>query len=386
MECHQFNIMNGFEDLITYSDYEDGDFVKLAYSALSPSKPKKTPIKPDHFTLWSDDEFHYRFRLLKSTTRFILSLIDGHIEIIDDYGVEIFPEHQLLFTLRYFATGTISATYHDFVGIRRSTGKQIVGRVCEVLAFLRSRIIHFPKCPDGIKKIEKEFFNIAKIPHCIGVIGCTHVRLTAINKAEKMETYMNQNNFLSLKIQIVCDATSKIENIVARWPGAAQEAAIFCNSKLCKHFEDGEMRENIILGDCAYPLRKYLLTPIDKATSAAKVRYNDALVRTRNTFSTTCDLWKRRFPILINGFAGSNEWIQCVVVATAVLHNIACNMGEKIPKITVEEQEKLKSSQIENSRFYVNEKNMEHSSIRDFFVEYFNRFPDQKCNEENSNT
>lgn len=376
--------MNADKDLNTYSDYEDGDFVKLAYSALSPSRAKKTSIKPDHFTLWSDDEFHHRFRLLKTTTRFILSLLDGHIEVIDDGGVEIFPEHQLLFTLRYFATGTISATYREFVGIRRTTGKLIVGRVCEVLAFLRSRIIHFPRCDSEIKRIEKEFFSIAKIPHCIGVIGCTHVRLTAIGTGEKAETYKNANNFLSLKVQIVCDANSKIENIVARWPGAAQESVIFSNSKLCQQFENGDMGESVLLGDCAYPLRKYLLTPIDKPTSAAKIRYNEALLKTRNSLGTTCDLWKRRFPILINGMAETNEWIQCVVVATAVLHNIACNMGEKVPKITAEEQEKLKSSHIQNKRAHSSKKNPELSSVRDCFVEYFNKFPDQNRNEENS--
>lgn len=374
--------MNPFEELNSYSDYEDGDFVKLAFAALSPSNPKKTAIKPDHFTLWSDDEFHYRFRLSKTTVRFILSLIKGHIEAIDDCNVEVFPEQQLLFTLRYFATGTISATCLDFVGIRRSVGNLIVERVCEILAFLRARIIHFPKCPVEIKKIENEFFNIAKIPHCIGVIGCTHVRLTMIDEAKKIETFRNENNFLSLKVQIVCDANSKIENIVARWPGGAQESIIFNNSKLRKLFEDGEMKTSVILGDCAYPLRKYLLTPINNATSVDKVRYNDALDKTLSTLRTTCELWKRRFPVLINGLAGNIEWIQCVIVATTVLHNIACNMGEKIPKITLEEQEKMRLSHIENSRFHVNGKNAEQSPVRDFLVEYFSRLSNQSCNKE----
>lgn len=372
--------MNYLNDTDSYSDYEEGEFAKLAFSILSPLKSKKS-IKPDHFTLWSDDEFHYRFRLLKSTVRFVFSLVKEHLEVVEDVDADVLPEQQLLFALRYLATGSLSKARLDFVGIRSSTSKLIAERVCEVLAFLRSRIVSFPKCRLEMRKVEKEFFGVAKFPHCVGVIGCTHVKLTTVDaRCKNMDAFKNANNFYSLKVQIVCDANSKIQNIVARWPGSAQSSRIFFNSKLRKLFEEGEMNGKVILGDSGYPLRKYLLTPVNNAAAASTVKYNEALANTRRVLSSTCDTWKRRFPILIVGPAGNNEWVQCIVVATAVLHNVACNMGDRTPKVTAQEQEALKAAEVESKGSYVNENNEEHAATRDLLVEYFGRISPKKCN------
>lgn len=61
--------------------------------------------------------------------------------------------------------------------------------------------------------------------------------------------------------------------------------------------------------------------------------YNEAHIRTRARVENVFGIWKRRFPILAYGCRLKIETAFTVVVATAVLHNIATKRGENIPNV-----------------------------------------------------
>lgn len=42
-------------------------------------------------------------------------------------------------------------------------------------------------------------------------------------------------------------------NVVARWPGATHDSAIFANSRVCGDFEAGRYGNACLLGDSGYP-------------------------------------------------------------------------------------------------------------------------------------
>lgn len=129
--------------------------------------------------------------------------------------------------------------------------------------------------------------------------------------------------YFSLNIQVVCDYQLRILDIVSRWPGAAHDAHIFNNSRLRARLETGEMGDGIILGDSGYPSRPYLLTPLQNPQTVAQNLYNESHIRTRNSIERTFGVWKRRFPILTLGMRVKLETVQEIIVATAILHNIA---------------------------------------------------------------
>lgn len=138
-------------------------------------------------------------------------------------------------------------------------------------------------------------------------------------------------------------------DIVARWPGSTHDATIFNNSRLKVRFESGHF-ENcmllgnagvtieflsyiIIVGDSAYNTRPYLLTPMLNPTTAAENLYNSAHIRTRNVIERLFGVWKRRFPILAYGCRLKINNLLIVIVATAVLHNIAQIAREEEPPL-----------------------------------------------------
>lgn len=220
----------------------------------------------------------------------------------------------------------------DFGGIHKSTCSGIVKLVSHHLALLRPQFIDYPEDEQEFDQIKQAFYNIAKFPGCIGALDCTHIKIKSPG-GPQAENYRNRKNFFSINLQTVYDAAMKIRNIVARWPGSAHDSTIFNNSHIRGKFERGEMRDYLIVANAGYALKKYLLTPIQHPVTPAEKKYNAAQILTRNPIERSYGLWKRRFPILSVGMNLKIDTVQSVIVATAVLHNIACDLREKDPKV-----------------------------------------------------
>nr|CAI5822908.1 unnamed protein product [Callosobruchus analis] len=88
------------------------------------------------------------------------------------------------------------------------------------------------------------------------------------------------------------------------------------------------MGNAVLLGDRGYGLESYLLTPLDNPQNQAQNLYNEALIRTRNIVEQVFGIWKRRFPILSVGIRSRVPLAQMIIVASAVLHNIAMQHNE----------------------------------------------------------
>src|SRR5699024_7910665 len=105
-------------------------------------------------------------------------------------------------------------------------------------------------------------------------------------------------------------------------------------------FENGEIGNAILLGDAGYPVKNYLLTPLAQVNGRGKKLYNEAQIRTRNPMERSHGVWIRRWPVLSNGTNLKLPKVQWVIVATAVVHNIAIggNEGDP-PQLTRDEEE-----------------------------------------------
>ncbi|XP_041981468.1 putative nuclease HARBI1 [Aricia agestis] len=273
------------------------------------------------FEKYNDAEFRARFRLSKETVLYLESVFGNSIKPPTRRSRAIQPMDQILITLRFYATGSYQRVIGDIFNIEQPTVHRIVHRVTAKIASMKSQYINMPTRQECLD-VAHNFYGIANFPRVVGAVDCTHIKINSPGGAQS-ELYRNRKGYFSLNVQMVCDSHLRIRNIVARWPGSVHDSTIFNDSPLCAMLERGDFGNFYILGDSGYPCRPYLLTPLLNPRTAAEVAYNRSQISTRNPVERLFGVLKRRFPCLQNGLGLKLENIPPIIVACAVLHNIA---------------------------------------------------------------
>ncbi|XP_071652349.1 putative nuclease HARBI1 isoform X1 [Temnothorax longispinosus] len=277
-----------------------------------------------------DIEFIMRFRISKRSVLSVLQHIREELEFATNKNKAISPMIQLLLTLRVYATGSFLISAGDFSGVSTTSAHYIVHRVSRAIARLRPLYIHFPNTEEEIRKEQQQFYKIARFPRVIGCIDCTHIRVQSFG-GEDAELFRNRKGYFSINTQATCNSNLQITDIVARWQGSVHDSTIFNNSRLRANFENAAYGNGFLLGDSAYPSKRYLLTPLITPQTAAERLYNESHIRTRNIIERLFGVWKRRFPILALGMRYHLQRVMPIIIATAVLHNIARQNNDPQP-------------------------------------------------------
>jgi len=301
------------------------------------------------------------------------------------------PVIQLMVALRFYATGSFLMSISDFCGISEASAQNIIHRVSAAIAMLKKEFIKLPTTPAEICRNQQEFFETAKFIRVVGCMDCTHMRIQSYGKnnvitvykhslfykilqsfccvlgGEDNELYRNRKGYFSINVQVIINARLEIIDIVARWPESTHDSTIFNNSRIKTLFEIGTFDDGLLLGDSGYPNLSYLITPLLNPTTPAEHLYNETQIRTRSKIEKCFGIWKRRFPVLSIGTRFHRvERTLAVIVATAILHNIA--QQEVIPNSI--------NSQIYNNVIqmqHVNASNTNINNRKDAILEYFNK-------------
>ncbi|KAH1028489.1 hypothetical protein HUJ05_001842 [Dendroctonus ponderosae] len=61
------------------------------------------------------------------------------------------------------------------MGMHSTTAVRIIPKVSRAIASLYSRFVKLPVTEDERSKAMRNFYDIARFPHVIGAIDCTHV-------------------------------------------------------------------------------------------------------------------------------------------------------------------------------------------------------------------
>lgn len=140
--------------------------------------------------------------------------------------------------------------------------------------------------------------------------------------------FRNRKGYFSINVQTVSSDNLKILDIVARWPGSAHDQHIYDNSSLKRRFLNNEFGNALLVGDSGYTNTNHLITPLLNATTEVEELYNEAVIRTRNPVERQYGVWKRRFPVLATKLRLKLATSLKVIVATAILHNVAIEQRE----------------------------------------------------------
>ncbi|KAM7297958.1 putative nuclease HARBI1 [Ixodes scapularis] len=310
-------------------DYQDSIDVRWIQGRC---RPRQVRPRDDPFYRYDDVDFITRFRLSKDATIRLLSRIEHAIAFDGLRNCPLSPINQLLVALRFYATGTFQVVLGDLWGVHKSTVCRVVKRVTHAIAALARDFISFPTTEAERRTVSEGFYSMQGFPGVVGAIDCTHVPIQSPG-GDHAELYRNRAGYFSINVQTVSDHQLCIRNIVVRWPGSVHDSTIFGNSALKALFESGQMNESILLGDGGYACSRYLFTPVAAPKTPAERAYNRAHIPTRSTVERQYGVWKRRFPALEFGLRIKLETALSSIVAMAVVHNLALQLGEAEPPV-----------------------------------------------------
>ena len=171
----------------------------------------------------------------------------------------------------------------------------------------------------------ESFEKVKGIKNVIGAIDCSHIGV--IGQQFCNENYINRKGFPSTLLQAVCDDKRRFTNCYAGWPGSVHDARVFSNCDISQVIENDPSSyfpdDTHLVGDAAYPLTRYMLTPYKDNGYLTEVQksYNNRQSVTRNIIERAFALLKGKFPRMRFINCNNMEEVAKLIISTCVLHN-----------------------------------------------------------------
>ncbi|KAM3874408.1 putative nuclease HARBI1 [Diretmus argenteus] len=240
--------------------------------------------------VYDDEELIERFHFCRRDLLELIEELAPDLQFVSERNAALPPSLQVLIALRFYANGAFQNTVGDMIRVHRSTACRVIRRVSLALNRRLALHVHLPTEAEAAG-IKQHFLQASGIPGIVGCIDGTHVQIQAPSDNEYL--FVNRKGYHSLNVQIACDATYKIINLVARWPGSTHDSRILRESALYREFEAGR-GNGLLLGDSGYPLKRWLMTPIIAPTTDQERRYNTIHSATRSDVERCIGVLKRR--------------------------------------------------------------------------------------------
>ncbi|XP_061186799.1 putative nuclease HARBI1 [Saccostrea echinata] len=281
----------------------------------------------------TDADIIDKFRLPRHLILSLCVELNAHLAPDTRRSHALLPPLQIMVALRFYASGNFQTVTGDLHGISKASVSRVVNAVSSALVTLSSHYIKFPQDDRSINNTILGFSRIANFPNVIGAIDGTHIPVKAPKNDEHL--FVNRKNFHSINVMAVCDSRTKFTSIVAKWPGSSHDAFVWTNSTLSDLFENGYIRRGWLLGDSAYPLKNYLMTPVLNPSNLRELAYNDAHAKTRNPIERSFGVLKMRFRCIDHsvGTLLFHPTKACrIVTACVVLHNLCTDHNVPVPQ------------------------------------------------------
>ncbi|KAK5643411.1 hypothetical protein RI129_007256 [Pyrocoelia pectoralis] len=292
-----------------------------------------------------EHQFIQIFRLSKDVCRYLIELVRPFMtpqRRATDLSVTV----RVLVALRFFAAGSyqLDVGKNLFVAVSQPSVSRCIGEVSAALnqQEIFNRWVHFPRNFQELDAVRLGFYETFNFPGVVGLIDCTHIAIFTphINDDEYPEhIYVNRKGYHSINVQLICDHRLMIMNVIARYPGSTNDAYIWANSNIQRVFRNIHERGNTnyyLLGDSGYPLRTWLLTPLEHEPqeNTPEYFYNRAHKRVRCGIERCNGLLKMRFRCLLKErvlhYAPD---VACQIInACIVLHNMCIEHNIEIPE------------------------------------------------------
>ncbi|KAH7948688.1 hypothetical protein HPB49_000861 [Dermacentor silvarum] len=319
---------DGSDYEVTQALYEA--FYREAFSEPPRKCPRIVGFVQDVVRQYSDEEFRRNFRVSRAVADSLISRFENSdFYPRSDRGgspSKTAEEHILVFI--WFAAN--KACLRDVAsrfGIGEDTAFRIVERMLEYLVEIAKQIITFPA---DLDQLSEDFEQVSGVPNTIGCIDGSYISVRCPAKKVR-STYVNRHSYPSLTLQAVCDYQKKFLDVTVGSPSKIHDSRIFRKSRLAERLPGiccfGKFH---VLGDAAYPLRDYLITPfrdyghLNSSQRAFNIKFSATRVKIENAFG---DL-KGRFRQLLHLDFFFVDKMNKFIISCCVLHNLCISSGD----------------------------------------------------------
>ncbi|XP_062406915.1 putative nuclease HARBI1 [Sardina pilchardus] len=286
---------------------------------------------------FDDVEWLKRFRMSRRTFEYLLGLVEQHLRRkTTNWRQPLEPRVRLAIALWWYATPSEYRSISCIFGVGITT---VCMTVREVGAVLKTLLHRFVSMPSGTRLQETvDGFAARGYPMCAGAIDGTHIPI--LTPRHDPASYYNRKGWHSVVLQAVVDHNLCFTDLFVGRPGRMHDAHIFANSHLFKKVEDEqggylfprEVSRTVngveipvhIIGDPAYPLRKWLMKGFtnQQALTKQEQNYNGHLNSARMVAEKSFGRLKGRWRCLAKRLDIATASVSDVVLACCVLHNI----------------------------------------------------------------
>ena len=285
-------------------------------------------------------ELHWRtdFRMKFETFMRIVELVMPRLAKQDTQLRRAIPiEKRVAIAIWRLSTGNSFRSVAKTFAVAKSTAVKISREFCTEIARLSPQFIKFPSSRrENAQAIEK--FKLCyepKLPQVVGAIDGTHVKIVAPNVEGKAD-YFSRKQCYSITTQGVVGTNLIFYDIATGFPGSCHDARNLRNSSLFRRAQNNELLikpidvvENseirpLLLGDRAYPLLPWLITPYQfgPAITGDQRNFNKRLSQSRVHSERAFGILKARWRSLLKRLDNRIENVSAVIITCCTLHNI----------------------------------------------------------------
>lgn len=307
-------------------------FFERAFAESPCERPKVVGYIADVVHMYSDEEFRRNFRVSRSVATDLVNGFEASpMYPRNDNGgspAKTAEEHVLAF-LWYAANKACIRDVAGRFGLGETTVFRIIERMMEYFVELAKTAITFPT---DLEHLSADFEQVSGVPGTVGCIDGSYISIRCpANKVRS--TYVNRHNEISLTVQAVCDHRKVFLDVTTGNPSKVHDSRIFRKSRFARKIPlicaEGRFH---VLGDAAYPLREFLLTPfrnygkLTQSEALFNMKFSATRVKIENAFA---DL-KGRFRQLLHLDFFIVDKMNKFILSCCVLHNLCVNSGDTI--------------------------------------------------------
>ena len=246
------------------------------------------------------------------------------------------PGLKLAITLRYIATGNSYKSLQYSFRVAHNTIAVFIPEVCQAIVDeLQDEVFKFPTTQDEWREVADKFGKRWNFHNACGALDGKHVAIRAPRKSGTL--YYNYKGYFSIILLGLVDADYKFLWADVGSQGSCSDCQIFNHGALRPSLESGAIGfpdpaplpnddrkiPFFILGDDAFPLRKWLMKPFSHRGLTDEERiFNYRTSRARRVVENAFGILAHRWRCLLSTMQQQPAIVTKIVMACLCLHNI----------------------------------------------------------------